>query len=120
MADIPHADGPFADNTAYGAVKATALEAARLALKGETGAWISAVSECKTRILNGRQEVTLRFLSSHGFNYVANVKLGKRYTAVGFPFGCAQVRFEDHVLRYTSWLISDRGAFTELHGGISS
>ena len=112
MADIPLADGPYAQNTVYGATKATALEIARLSLMQETNTWISGVSECRAKIWNGHWQVILRFISSAGFRYTSTVILVQRNQVDRFPIASASLAFQDDVIKSSTWAVSASGNIT--------
>lgn len=90
MAQIPHADGPFAENTTYGLKKATALEALRRYLLASDFGWITAVTKCSVSIVNSKEICLIQAIATKS-GPVAQVVLTSRPRERGFPISSAEV-----------------------------
>lgn len=118
MSGIPHSDGPYGEITAFGAIKATALELVRRTLEARDLGWISALTECRMYVLNGEWRVDLRFLASSNWRYGATVTLELRNPTTetatpGFPVSHGLVALQG-VMQPDFWSISPQGVITRV------
>ena len=98
MADIPHADGPYAQITTYGVKKATGIEATRRYLESHDFGWISAVTECQLFIVNGKETCSLEVMTSKngGFNLIVKLTSRSESNKNTFPICFVEVRMTNY------------------------